>query len=150
MSETSVIDLRAPEPVRPVAEGWTLPATWYADESVSALERERIFARTWQYAGRSELVREPGCFFVSQAGHIPVAVVRGRDGELRGFVNVCRHRGHQVLSGEGCRETLQCPYHAWTYNLDGSLRRAPRAEREPAFDGAGLSLLPLSVATWGP
>jgi choline monooxygenase len=65
-------------------------------------------------------------------------------------VNVCRHRGHLVAQGAGCRETLQCPYHAWTYELDGTLRRAPRSEREPGFDPAGLSLLPIAVDTWGP
>ena len=69
---------------------------------------------------------------------------------LRGFVNVCRHRGHLVVEGTGCRETLQCPYHAWTYDLDGSLRKAPRAEREPGFDPTGLSLMPVSVDAWGP
>jgi choline monooxygenase len=134
----------------PIEDGWTLPAGWYADEGVWSLARERIFASTWQYAGRSEQVREPRSFFASQAGHIPVALVRDREGVLRGFVNVCRHRGHPVVAGEGCRETLQCPYHAWTYDLDGSLRRAPRAEREPGFDPAGLSLRPVSVDTWGP
>jgi phenylpropionate dioxygenase-like ring-hydroxylating dioxygenase large terminal subunit len=133
----------------PIEEGWTLPAHWYSDEAIAALERERIFARTWQYAGRAEQVAEPGCFFASRAGHIPVAVVRGKDGELRGFVNVCRHRGHPVISGEGCRETLQCPYHAWTYDLDGSLRRAPRADREQA-DLSDIALLPISVEEWGP
>ncbi len=85
-----------------------------------------------------------------QAGHVPVVIVRGRDGELRGFVNVCRHRGHLVATGSGCRETLQCPYHAWTYDLDGTLRRAPRSEREPGFDAAHFSLLPVAVDTWGP
>jgi phenylpropionate dioxygenase-like ring-hydroxylating dioxygenase large terminal subunit len=139
-----------PEIPKPVADGWTLPAAWYGDEDVWALERERIFACTWQYAGRTDQVASRGTFFVSQAGHVPVLVVRGRDEELRAFVNVCRHRGHPVASGEGCRETLQCPYHAWTYDLDGSLRRAPRAEREPGFDPEGLSLHPVSVEAWGP
>ena len=81
---------------------------------------------------------------------MPVALVRGADGTLRGFVNVCRHRGHLVVEGAGCRETLQCPYHAWTYDLDGSLRNAPRGGREPGFDPSGFSLLPVSVGTWGP
>jgi phenylpropionate dioxygenase-like ring-hydroxylating dioxygenase large terminal subunit len=134
---------------QPVEQGWTLPAHWYSDEAIAALERERIFARTWQYAGRAEQVAEPGCFFASRAGHIPVAIVRGKDGELRGFVNVCRHRGHPVVSGEGCRETLQCPYHAWTYGLDGSLRRAPRADREKV-DLSDIALLPVAVEEWGP
>ena len=113
-------------------------------------ERERLFARAWTYAGPAEWVAEPGSYFASQIGHIPIAVVRGSDGTLRGLVNVCRHRGHLVVEGIGCRETLQCPYHAWTYNLDGSLRRAPRSEREPGFDSTGLSLAPVSVGTWGP
>ena len=135
---------------QPLGDGWTLPASWYSDPRVSALERERIFASAWQYAGPLEWVAEPGCFFAAQVGHVPVAIVRGKDGTLRGFVNVCRHRGHLVVSGEGCRETLQCPYHAWTYDLDGTLRKAPRSEREPGFDPASLSLLSVSVGTWGP
>jgi phenylpropionate dioxygenase-like ring-hydroxylating dioxygenase large terminal subunit len=135
---------------RPLEEGWTLPAAWYSDPEVLTLERERVFAAAWTYAGPAECVSEPSSFFAAQIGHVPIAIVRGKDGELRGFVNVCRHRGHLVVSGHGCRETLQCPYHAWTYDLDGSLRRAPRAEREPGFDPAGLSLLPISVGAWGP
>ena len=108
------------------------------------------FSSAWQYAGPAELVAEPGTFLASEAGPIPVVVTRARDGELRALLNVCRHRGHVVASGCGSRATLQCPYHAWTYELDGSLRRAPRSEREPGFDTTGLSLLPLAVATWGP
>jgi carnitine monooxygenase subunit len=134
----------------PLADGWTLPAGWYGDDAVLARERETIFARSWQYAGRVEQVQEPSSYFATQVGHVPVVVVRTREGELRGFVNVCRHRGHILASGEGCRETLQCPYHAWTYALDGSLRRAPRAEREPAFDASTISLLPVAVDVWGP
>jgi phenylpropionate dioxygenase-like ring-hydroxylating dioxygenase large terminal subunit len=141
----------APPPVpRPLEDGWTLPASWYSEPAVLELERARIFTSAWQYAGPAEHVTEPGSYFASVAGHIPVVVTRARDGELRGFVNVCRHRGHVVAEGAGCRATLQCPYHAWTYELDGRLRRAPRSEREPGFDASSLSLLPLSVDTWGP
>jgi choline monooxygenase len=139
-----------PEISNPVADGWTLPAGWYSDEAVWSLERDRIFARAWQYAGRLDQVGEHGAYFVSQAGHVPVLVVRGRDDVLRAFVNVCRHRGHPVAAGEGCRATLQCPYHAWTYDLDGSLRTAPRADREQGFDPSTLSLRSMSVDTWGP
>ncbi len=146
----SVPEPRVLDVPQPIEDGWTLPATWYSDESVWGLERERIFARTWQYAGRAEQVLEQGSYFVSQAGHVPILVVRGQDEVLRAFVNVCRHRGHPVASGEGCRSTLQCPYHAWTYDLDGSLRRAPRADREPGFDASTLSLRSVSVDIWGP
>lgn len=134
----------------PLEDGWTLPAAWYSDQKVFEAERERIFTRAWQYAGPLHEVAEPGSFFTSVAGHIPVVVTRARDGELRAFVNVCRHRGHIVAQGSGCRETLQCPYHAWTYGLDGSLRRAPRSERETGFDSSELSLRRVSVAAWGP
>ena len=141
---------RLAEPYRPIEEGWTLPAAWYSDPAILTLERERIFSRTWQYAGRADQVEVAGSFLAVQIGHVPIVVVRGRDEALRAFVNVCRHRGHPVASGAGCRETLQCPYHAWTYDLDGSLRRAPRADREPGFDPSDLSLRPVSVDTWGP
>ncbi len=128
----------------------TLPWDWYSDPAVLRLEQQRVFRRLWQYAGRADQAAEPGSFFTARAGDVPVVVVRGRDGELRGFVNVCRHRGSLVCEGEGRRESLQCPYHAWTYALDGSLRAAPRSDREPGFDKAELGLLPVGVGTWGP
>ena len=145
------VDIASVPPLEHALEdGWTLPAAWYTEPGVALLERERLFSRSWMYAGPAEWVSEPGSYFAAQIGHLPVAVVRGSDGILRGLVNVCRHRGHLVVEGTGCRETLQCPYHAWTYDLDGSLRRAPRAEREPGFDPTGLSLARVSVDTWGP
>jgi choline monooxygenase len=128
----------------------TLPYAWYADPAVLRLEQERIFARTWQYAARADRVSEPGSLTPAWAGSLPVVLVRGHDGALRGFVNVCRHRGHVLCEADARRETIQCPYHAWTYDLDGTLRSAPRAEREGAFDPASLSLVPVAVDAWGP
>ena len=133
-----------------LTDGRTLPFDWYSDPAVLRLERERIFGRTWQYAGRADQVAERGSFFTCDAGGVPVVVVRGREGTLRAFLNVCRHRGSLVCEGEGRRETLQCPYHAWTYDLDGSLRTAPRTDREPGFDHSELSLVRVSVDAWGP
>jgi choline monooxygenase len=77
-------------------------------------------------------------------------VTRDQAGDLRAFLNVCRHRGSEIASGAGRRETLQCPYHAWTYGLDGALRSAPRAEREAGVDPAALGLVPLRLDEWGP
>jgi phenylpropionate dioxygenase-like ring-hydroxylating dioxygenase large terminal subunit len=134
----------------PLEEGWTLPASWYSDPGVAALERERIFSRAWQYGGPAEQVAAPGSYMTTQAGHVPVVVTRDQESVLRAFVNVCRHRAYRVAQGSGCRETLQCAYHAWTYGLDGSLRKAPRSDREGGFDQDDLSLLPVSVDTWGP
>ena len=128
----------------------TLPWAWYFDPAVLRLEQERIFARAWQYAGHVGDAPEPGSYFSARAGDIPVVVVRGRDGELRAFVNVCRHRGFQLVQGAARRETIQCAYHAWTYDLDGSLRAAPRSDREHEFRRDELGLVPVRVETWGP
>jgi choline monooxygenase len=133
-----------------VAGSRTLPYDWYADPTVLRLEQERIFARSWQYAARLDQVAEPGQLTTAWAGTLPVVLARARDGELRGFVNVCRHRGHVLCEGDTRRETIQCPYHAWTYGLDGALRSAPRSDREPGFDRASLGLVPVSVDAFGP
>jgi choline monooxygenase len=133
-----------------IADRRTLPYDWYSDPAVLRLEQERVFRRTWQYAARADQVAEPGSFCTADAGGTPIVIVRDQEGTLRGFVNVCRHRGSLVCEGEGRRETLQCPYHAWTYNLDGALRSAPRSDREPGFDKESLGLRPVLVDTWGP
>ena len=81
---------------------------------------------------------------------VPIVVVRDEDGGLRAFLNVCRHRGSLVCEGEGKRASLQCPYHAWTYGLDGSLRAAPRSDRVPGFEKEALGLVAVPVDAWGP
>src|SRR5438067_1626678 len=100
----------------------TLPARWYTDPAVFALERQRIFMRSWQHVGLTEDLACAGDFFTARAGQVPIVAVRDGEG-ARAFVNVCRHRGSQLIHEErGNRKSLQCAYHAWTYNLDGSLR----------------------------
>ncbi len=132
------------------ADSLTLPFAWYSDEQLLRRERASIFARSWQYAGRAAQVAEPGSYLATDAGGVPILVTRDREGSLRAFVNVCRHRGSVLMEGCGKRSTLQCHYHAWTYDLDGSLRNAPRSEREVEFNADDWSLLPASVGTWGP
>jgi choline monooxygenase len=144
------VNVRVEDLREALAAGATLPADWYSDPAVLRREQETIFRRSWQYAGHSDLVAEPGDWFTTHAGAIPVVVTRDQDGDVNAFVNVCRHRGHVIADGAGHRGTLQCPYHAWTYGLDGSLRAAPRSEREPDFDRNAFSLLPVQVAAWGP
>ena len=133
-----------------ISDGRTIPFDWYSDPAVLRLERDRIFRQTWQYAGRADQVAESGAFFTCDLGGVPIVVVRDDHGGLRAFVNVCRHRGSLVCEGEGKRASLQCPYHAWTYGLDGSLRAAPRSERVPGFDRESLGLVPVPVDSWGP
>ena len=131
--------------------GATLPYAWYVDDSVLVAERAGIFARTWHYVGRADQLAEPGAVLRADLAGLPAVLVRGQDGALRGFRNSCRHRGAVVVREQcGIRRTLQCHYHAWTYDLDGSLRAAPRADREVGFDKAALGLVPLAVDTWGP
>jgi choline monooxygenase len=127
----------------------TLPYGWYTDPEVLKRERERIFAPAWQYVGHIGQLAQPG-YFAAAVDRTPVVVTRDRESVVRGFVNVCRHRGFTVADGEGSRETLQCPYHAWTYGLDGRLRKAPRSDEEPDFPQDELGLVPIAVDTWGP
>jgi choline monooxygenase len=124
----------------------TNPWSWYADPDVWELEQRRIFATTWQYVGHAGMVERAGDFFTARVGRIPVVVTRPEDGRIRAFVNVCRHRGSVVVDGSGNRRTLQCPYHAWTYGLDGRLRAAPRADF--ALEDVGLA--PVRLEGWGP
>ena len=127
----------------------TLPYSWYTDPEMLRREEERILRPAWQYVGHTGQLATPG-YFATHVGRTPVVVTRDRDGVLRGFVNVCRHRGFALAEGEAGRETLQCPYHAWTYGLDGRLRKAPRSEEERDFPQDELGLVPVAVDTWGP
>jgi phenylpropionate dioxygenase-like ring-hydroxylating dioxygenase large terminal subunit len=131
-----------------LARDLTFPARWYSDPDIYAFELEHIFKRSWQYAGPLQRLAKHGDCIVSQAGLVPIVVTRGPDGELHGFVNVCRHRAFPVVTEDCNRKLLQCGYHAWTYNLDGSLHKAPRSEREAEFDKSDFCLLPVSVETW--
>ena len=127
----------------------TLPWSWYTDPDVLRREQEHIFRLSWQYVGHEGMAAGHGDQFTADAGDVPVLLVR--DGEtLRAFLNVCRHRGSQLVDGSGNGKSIQCPYHAWTYELDGSLRAAPRADREAGFDAEGLSLVELRLEQWGP
>jgi choline monooxygenase len=128
----------------------TLPWSWYADPAALRLEQDRIFRRSWQYVGHASEVAESGSFTATRVGDVPVVLVRDEAGELRAFLNVCRHRGSLVCEGSGRRATLQCPYHAWTYGLDGRLLAAPRSEREGGIERDALGLVPLRLETWGP
>ena len=128
----------------------TLPYSWYTDGEVFERERQRLFEHSWVYAGHLGELPEPGSYLTTRVGDVPLVVVRDREGELRAFVNVCRHRGSEVMAGSGTCTTLRCPYHAWTYGLDGALRAAPRAEADPHFEREPLGLVPALVDTWGP
>lgn len=130
--------------------GYTLPSEWYTDEELYRLERTAVFRRFWHYLGYVGRLREPGTFFTASLGHLPVIVARDDGGRIRAFVNVCQHRGTIVATGDGSCKLFQCPYHGWTYNLDGSLRRAPGMEENEGFDPKDIRLPPITVDQWGP
>lgn len=128
----------------------TLPFPWYSDPEIFRKEQDLVFRRSWHYVGHRGMLPAPGSFFPAELAGVPVVVTRDRGGAIHALANVCRHRGAVVCEEAGAREALRCPYHGWTYELDGSLRSAPRSDREPDFDPAALPLRSLPVAAWGP
>jgi choline monooxygenase len=130
-----------------LAEGYSLPYSWYSDPEVFHFEMDNIWRRSWHVAGPLEKVSSPGDHLVCEASGVPIFVVRDSKGDLRAFVNICRHRGYQVVLTDGNRRTLQCRYHAWTYNLDGTLKGAPGCQLDPTFEKDKISLIPVSVDT---
>ncbi|MFI6299149.1 aromatic ring-hydroxylating dioxygenase subunit alpha [Nonomuraea sp. NPDC050790] len=127
-----------------------LPPATYFEPGWFDREQLELFGRTWRYAGATGDFEKPGSYRSVQVGRHPLVVVRGHDGELRAFHNVCRHRGTAVLPGDGkVTKHIVCPYHNWTYGLDGCLLAVPqRREVDPDLDRAKLGLHPAAVALW--
>ncbi|MFV0515106.1 MAG: aromatic ring-hydroxylating oxygenase subunit alpha [Jhaorihella sp.] len=109
------------------------------------VDREAIMARTWQWLCHAEKLRNAGDYVTADIAGNPVAVIRGRDGALRAFYNVCKHRAHKLLTGEGNTTRILCPYHAWVYRLDGTLARAPHTEHLQGFDTGSICLSPVQA-----
>jgi len=133
----------------PLEEAFTIPASWYVDERVAALERQFVFGGTWQVAAGVDQLKLPGQFVTRELAGEPIIVTRGNDGELRAFYNVCRHHAAAVVSEtEGTANILRCPYHGWSYGLDGALKGAPEFEGVCGFDRGQNGLVPVQVAAW--
>ena len=126
----------------------TLPASWYYDPEIFAAEKEAIFFGTWQFVGYVADLNNPGDYVTAAILDQKVFVIRGKDGALRGFYNVCMHRGHTLLEGKGQAGFITCPFHAWTYSGEGDLRAAGNAENVAGFDHADFSLTPIRVETF--
>ncbi len=122
------------------ARSYSLHAQAYTQTQWYEADRTSILARSWQWVCHVEKLREPGSYLtVSIAGH-PIALVRDGEGVLRAFYNVCKHRAHELLKGEGQVKRIMCPYHAWVYRLDGQLARAPHTETLEDFDTGDICL----------
>jgi len=137
------------DPNRHLATASTPPSSWYTDSSVFELEQPTVFSHTWQFIGRSEQVRDPGQYISCEIAGEPILVVRGNDAILRGFFNVCRHHAAAVITqSEGTAQSLRCPYHGWTYDLQGALVLAPEFGGVADFNRFANSLVPIEIAVY--
>ena len=131
------------------AQASTPPSNWYTDPRILELEQRTVFSRSWQLVARAAQIREPGEYISCEIAGEPIIVVRGKDNVLRGFFNVCRHHAAAVITKpEGKAENLRCPYHGWTYNLDGELILTPEFAGVANFDRSANGLVPVQVAEW--
>ncbi len=133
---------------QPLEQARTLPAAAYADPEFHAFDRETIFAHSWQLAGRATQLGGVGDHVVDEIAGRPVIVVRGNDGVLRAFFNVCKHRAGPLALESGNARQLQCKYHGWTYTLEGQLRAAHEMQDAKDFDIACIHLDPVQVSEW--
>jgi len=133
----------------PLERASTPPAAWYRDPDIAELERRGVFGGTWQYVAPLGLLEKPGDFVTADVAGEPIVVVRGRDQVLRGFHNVCRHHAAALATAPcGNVAALVCPYHGWTYGLDGALKGVPQFDGVCDFDKSQNGLLPIRVEAW--
>jgi choline monooxygenase len=131
-----------------IARAWTLPSYLYTEAAVLAAEMDLIFRRTWQVVGHCDQVRNPGDYFTMELVGERLLIVRGADGKLRAFYNVCRHRAGPPAEGCGSRKLFRCAYHGWTYGLDGALINATEIEGVEGFRPEDFALKPVRVEEW--
>src|ERR1700736_354120 len=146
-SVQEILSLYNPE--NPLEKASTIPAPWYFDPRINDLELSSVFAATWQPVGRLDQVPSNGSFFTAEVAGEPLVVVRGEDGELRAFFNVCRHHAAAVVpEAAGCAKQFRCPYHGWTYGNDGALKGMVEFEGVCNFERADNGLVPVRVDVW--
>jgi len=132
----------------PLERAETIPSAWYVDPRFHDLDREAVFGCSWQHVGHVSQVPAAGDHVLGTVAGNPVIAVRGKDGVLRGFFNVCRHRGGPLAMEDGHSDMLQCKYHGWTYQLDGMLRGVPHFNRVELFDKKDFGLVRVKLETW--
>lgn len=129
---------------------WTIPAEYYTSEELFEVEKEKVFANTWICVAHISELAEKNDYVIREIIGESLIIVRGRDNVLRGFYNVCPHRGHQLMSGEGgkAKNVITCPYHAWAFKLDGELAHATNCENVANFDASAMSLSSFHVTEY--
>jgi phenylpropionate dioxygenase-like ring-hydroxylating dioxygenase large terminal subunit len=147
MNETALQDLAATAAL-PFSDARAMPPGVYTSHEVLAIEQERLFRREWICVGRAGAVAEPGAYLTYEIAGQLIIVLRDRAGAVRAFSNLCLHRMSVLLEGRGRTAAIVCPYHAWTYNLDGSLRAAPHMEQTTGFCKADYRLPEHRCEVW--
>jgi Rieske 2Fe-2S family protein len=134
--------------MRPVNQATHTPGYVYGDPAVLALEKQNMFMKDWLCMGRIEELPNPGDYMTHTVLGEPVVITRNRSGVLQAFYNQCRHRGVEVAQGRGNAKMFKCPYHAWTYDLDGALIGVPFMRQAEGFDQPNCRLKPVQIDTW--
>ena len=124
-----------------------LPGWAYFSEELFSLEQEVLFRQHWQLVGHVNTIKDIGSYITFDIANERALIIKGSDGEIRAFHNLCRHRGSRVVPDEKgkCNKSIVCPYHGWTYGLDGSTRGVARKETFPKMDRDKLGLIPLNM-----
>jgi len=133
----------------PIMRAETLPPLAYVSEEFYQREVERIFLKEWNFLGRVDRIPNRGDYFTVDFAGVPLIVARDKSGSIRAFANTCQHRGSEIVSGQGNCRAFICPYHGWTYDLDGKLLSAPGMGEAEGFDKSKLSLREVRLETWG-
>jgi choline monooxygenase len=127
----------------------TIPSSWYTDARLFELEKKTVFGHSWQFAARIDQLRAPGDFVTTEIAGEPIVIVRGSDNVVRGFFNVCRHHAAAVMTEPaGHANQMRCPYHGWTYSLEGELKGTPDFSEVCNFEREQNGLVPIELATW--
>jgi choline monooxygenase len=136
-------------PNNPLDHASTIPSPWYFDEGIAELENSDVFGKTWQAVGRADQVEKPGQFLTADIAGDPIVVVRGEESQLRAFYNVCRHHAAAVVTeAQGCAKQFRCPYHGWTYGIDGALKGMVEFDGVCDFERSANGLVPVHVDIW--
>lgn len=132
-----------------LAKASTIPSSWYTDKSLHDFEKQAVFSDSWQVAAHLDQLAKPGDYVTNEIADEPIVIVRGSDNLLRGFFNVCRHHAAAVMTEtEGHAAQMRCPYHGWTYSLEGELKGTPDFSEVCGFDRAQNGLMPIQIAVW--
>jgi choline monooxygenase len=150
ISEADIFNPNLYDAVRkPLLEAETMPAWCYTSRAFYDREIERIWKKVWNFLGSADRIPKAGDYFTVTFAGIPLIVLRDNDGQIRAFANTCRHRGSELLEGDGSCKMIVCPYHSWTYELNGRLRGAPEMDKTIGFDKGDHALAPIRLDTWG-